>query len=147
MKYGASLIWITATAYDGAGASSAAVQQISAKPQSGGITIMTPGNGSTVNWPTTLMASANPGTPVSSMRVLIDGQQAYAATGDTLNTALKVFTGTHQLTVQSLDSSNNVSASASLNVDAEPGDMAMRGAASAMRGRRRTSFRISVIGW
>ena len=114
---------ITASAYDSAGASSVAVQQISAKPSSGGITIAQPGNGSTVNWPTTLVASANSGTPVSVMRVLIDGQQAYADNGDTLNTALKVFTGMHRITVQSLDSAGNATASESLNVDAEPGDI------------------------
>ena len=114
---------VTAYAYDAAGASSVAVQQISVKSSSSGITVFTPGNGSTVNWPTMLTASANPGTPVSSMRVLIDGQQAFAANGDTLNTALKVFTGTHDISVQSLDSAGNVSASASLNTVAEPGDI------------------------
>jgi len=114
---------VTATVYDAAGASAVAVQQISVKPPSGGITIFKPGNGSTVNWPTMLVASANPGTPVAVMRVLIDGQQAYAANGDTLNTALKVFTGTHQITVQSLDAAGNTTASASLNVVAEPGDI------------------------
>jgi hypothetical protein len=114
---------ITASVYDAAGASAVAMQQISAKPPSGGITISMPGNGSTVNWPTTLVASANPGTPVSVMRVLIDGQQVYAASGDTLNTALKVFTGTHQITVQSLDAAGNTTAGASLNVVAEPGDI------------------------
>jgi len=114
---------ITASVYDAAGASTVAVQQLSVKPSSGGITISTPANGSTVNWPTTLVASANPGTPVSVMRVLIDGQQAYAANGDTLNTALKVFTGTHQITVQSLDSAGNTTASGSLNVVAEPDDI------------------------
>jgi len=114
---------ITATVYDSAGASSVDVQQISAKPSSGGITIFSPGNSSTVNWPTTLVASANPASPVSAMRVLIDGQQAYAAHGDTVNTALKVFTGAHKITVQSLDASGNPTASASLNVVAEPGDI------------------------
>ena len=114
---------ITGTVYDAAGASSVAVQQVSVKPSSGGVAIQAPGNGSTVNWPTALQASANPGSPVSVMRVLIDGQQAYADSGDTLNTALKVNTGMHQITVQSLDSSGNTTASASLNVDAEPGDV------------------------
>ena len=114
---------ITTSAYDTAGASTVAVQQISAKPSSGGITIAAPGDGSTVNWPTILQASANPGTPVSVMRVLIDGQQAYADNGDTLNTSLKVFTGSHQITVQSLDSSGTTTASGSLNVVAEPGDI------------------------
>ena len=114
---------IIATVYDSAGASSVAVQQISAKPSSGGISFLAPGNGSTVNWPTMLQASANPGTPVSVMRVLIDGEQAYAASGDTLNTALKVNTGTHQITVQSLDAAGNTTGSGSLNVVAEPNDI------------------------
>jgi hypothetical protein len=114
---------ITAYAYDAAGASSVAVQQISVKPATNGITIVAPGDGSAVNWPTSLVASANPGTPVSAMRVLIDGQQAYAANGDTLNIALKVFTGKHQISVQSLDSAGNVTASTSLNVVAEAGDI------------------------
>jgi hypothetical protein len=74
-----------------------------------------------VNWPTTLVASANPGTP--AMRVLIDGHEAYAAHGDTINTALKIFTGTHQITVQSLDASGNPTSSATLNVHAEPNDI------------------------
>jgi PKD domain len=81
---------ITATAYDAAGASTVAMQQISVKPSSGGITIFAPGDGATVTWPTMFVASADPGTPVSVMRVLIDGKQAYAAKGDTLNTALKI---------------------------------------------------------
>lgn len=114
---------VTATAYDSAGASSVAVQQLSAKPSSNPISIAAPGNGSTVNWPTILQASANPGTPVSAMRVVIDGQQAYAANGETLNTTLKVNTGTHQITVQSLDAAGNTTASGSLNVIAEPNDI------------------------
>jgi len=54
---------------------------------------------------------------------LIDGKQAFAANGDTLNTALKIFTGMHQVSVQSLDTAGNITASASLNVVAEPGDV------------------------
>jgi hypothetical protein len=56
------------------------------------------------------------------MQVLIDGNVAYAAHGDTINTAVKVFTGTHQISVQSLDSSGNSTSTASLTVDAEPGE-------------------------
>lgn len=114
---------VTATVFDAAGASAVAVQQISAKPSSGGINIVMPADGSTVNWPTMLEASANAGTPASVMRVLIDGNQVYAANGDTLDTALKVFTGTHQITVQALDNSGNVTGSASVNVVAEPADV------------------------
>jgi hypothetical protein len=114
---------ITATVYDSMGASSVAVQQISAKPSAGGITIQSPNGGAVVNWPTAVVASASGGGPVSAMQVLIDGQVAYATHGDTINTALKVFTGTHQIQVQALDASGNPTGSASLNVDAEPNDI------------------------
>jgi hypothetical protein len=113
---------ITATVYDSAGASSVDVQQISAKPSGGGINISSPNNSATVNWPTPLVASANTGSSVSAMQVLIDGVVAYAAHGDTINTAIKVFTGAHQIQVQALDSSGNAMGSTSLNVDAEPSD-------------------------
>ena len=115
---------ITASEYDAAGASAVVVHQISAKPSAGGITVFAPGAGSTVNWPTMLVASANPGTAVSVMRVLIDGQQAYATSGDTLNTAIKIFTGSHQISVQSFDQAGNKTASTSFNVLAEPDDLA-----------------------
>ena len=114
---------ITASAYDAAGASAVVVQQISVKPSAGGITVLSPGAGSTVNWPTMLVASANPGTPVSAMRVLIDGQEGYATNGDTLNTAIKIFTGSHQISVQSFDQAGNQTASTSFNVLAEPDDL------------------------
>lgn len=114
---------ITASEYDAAGASTVVVHQISAKPSAGGITVLAPGAGSTVNWPTMLAASANPGTPVSVMRVLIDGQQAYATNGDTINTAIKIFTGSHQISVQSFDLAGNKTASTSFNVLAEPNDL------------------------
>lgn len=113
---------ITATVSDSAGASSVAVQRISAKAAASGITVFSPGSGATVNWPTPIVASANLGAPVSAMQVLIDGQVAYAAYGDTVNTAVKVFTGTHQISVQSLDTSGNPTSTASLIVDAEPGE-------------------------
>jgi len=115
---------VTATAYDSAGASSVAVQSVSAKPSSSGSVIVSaPGNNATVNWPTPFVASANSGTPVSAMQVLIDGQVAYATHGDTLNTDLKVFTGSHQISVQSLDASGNAIATANLNVVGEPNDV------------------------
>lgn len=114
---------ITATVSDSAGASSVAVQQISAKPSSSGVTISSPGNNATVNWPTPVVASANSGSVVFAMQVLIDGDVAYAAHGDTISTMLKVNTGTHHISVQSLDASGNLTASASLTVDAEPSDI------------------------
>ena len=114
---------ITATIYDSAGASSVAVQQVSTASTSGGVGIASPSGGSTVNWPTPIVASAPSTSNISAMQVLIDGQVAYAAHGDTVNTAVKVFTGTHQIQVQALDSSGNAISGASLNVDAEPSDV------------------------
>jgi PKD repeat protein len=114
---------VTASVYNAAGASTVMVQQVSVKSSSEGITIFAPGTGSTVNWPTTILASANPATPVAIMRVLIDGQQAFASEGDTLNTALKIFTGKHEISIQSFDLAGNQTASNSLNVLAEPNDI------------------------
>lgn len=115
---------ITATAFDSAGASSVDVQRVSTASTSGGVNIASPSGGSTVNWPTPIVATAGSGGNVSAMQVLIDGKIAYAARGDTLNTSVKVFTGNHQVQVQALDSSGNTVGSASLNVTAEPGDIA-----------------------
>jgi hypothetical protein len=114
---------ITATVSDALGASSVEVQQISAKPSSGGVSITSPGNNATVDWPTEVIASANAASTVSAMQVLIDGNLAYEAHGDTINTALKVFTGTHQITVQSLDASGTPIDTASLQVNGEPNDL------------------------
>jgi PKD domain len=115
---------ITATIYDSTGASSVAVQQVSTASTSGGVNIASPSSGATVNWPTSIVATGPSGSNVSAMQVLVDGQVAYAAHGDTINTAVKVFTGKHQVQVQALDSSGNAIGSASLNVTAEPGDIA-----------------------
>jgi len=111
---------VTATVFDSTGASSVAVQRISAKPQGGGVIVTSPGNNSTVNWPTSFVASAGDGSSVSAMQVLIDGQVAYATRGDFVNTQLKVDSGTHQISVQSLDSSGNPTGTANLSVTAEP---------------------------
>jgi len=99
------------------------VQRVSAKSSSTGVTIASPGNNATVNWPTSVVASANSASAVSAMQVLIDGNVAYATHGDTINTVLKVFTGTHQVSVQSLDASGNPIGAASLTVDAAPDDL------------------------
>jgi PKD repeat protein len=114
---------ITATVSDSMGASSVAVQQVSVKPSGSGITIASPGTNAIVNWPTPIVAAANTGSSVPAMQVLLDGTVAYAAHADTINTAVKIFTGTHQLSVQSLDASGNPTATASLNVDGEPSDL------------------------
>jgi hypothetical protein len=55
------------------------------------------------------------------MKVLVDGQQVYAIDRDTVNTALKVYRGSHQLMVEATDATG-ATTSAVENVVAEPSD-------------------------
>ena len=114
---------ITATVSDSLGASSVAMQQVSTTPSGGGITIASPAANAVVNWPTPIVASVNSGSLVAAMQVLVDDNVVYAAHGDAINTVVKVFTGRHQLSVQSLDASGNITSTASLMVDGEPNDI------------------------
>jgi PKD repeat protein len=56
------------------------------------------------------------------MEVTIDGQLVYRIDRDTINAALKIFRGTHQVQIQALDNTGAVARS-SLTVTAEPGDL------------------------
>ena len=113
---------ITATAFDSVGASAVAVSAVEVKAIAPGVTIFTPSNSATVNWPTLLTASANSGAPIARMNVYLDGQLAYATSGGVVNTALKVFTGARQIAVEAIDASG-AAQRASVNVVAEPGDL------------------------
>jgi hypothetical protein len=107
---------------DAAGSSAVAVQEVSAKAAPSGVTIFSPATAAVVNWPTpTFVASANSSNPVATMSVLVDGTQIYAINQDTINTALKIYQGSHTIAVQAADSKGNVSSS-SVQVVAEPND-------------------------
>lgn len=115
---------VTATVVGNGGVSAVAVQRVSAKATSPGVTIFSPTPGATVNWPEpAFAASANSANPIRLMRVLLDGVQIYAIDSDVVNTPLKVYTGEHQVEVQAVDSTGAVS-SATVNVAAQPGDPA-----------------------
>ena len=114
---------VTGTASDSAGASSVAVTAFEAKATAPGVTILSPSNSATVNWPSTLTASANSSAPVTRMNVYIDGQLAYAIASDVVNTNLKLFSGSRQIVVEAIDASGATQRS-SINVIAEPGDLA-----------------------
>ena len=113
---------ITATVFDNSGSSAVAVTRTSVKPATPGVTIFAPTNGATVNWPTSLIASATLANPVTMMEVMIDGQLVYRIDRDAINAALKVFRGTHQVQIQAFDSTGAV-ATSSVTVTAEPGDL------------------------
>lgn len=112
---------VTATVVDNRGASAVATERITVKPTTSGVTLFTPPNPSTVNWPTQFVATANSNSPITSMSVLVDGEQVYATRRDVVNVPLKVFTGSHNITVQAQDATGAVF-SASQQLLAEPND-------------------------
>ncbi len=113
---------ITATVTDNASASAVAVQRVSAKATSPGVTILSPTPSTVVNWPNPpIVASASGPNPITLMRVLVDGTQVYAIDRDTINTVLKIYTGNHQIEVQAVDSTG-ATFTASVNITAEPND-------------------------
>jgi hypothetical protein len=113
---------VTATVVDNAGASGVAVSRVDAKAAAGGTTILTPSNSATVNWPTAIVATGNPANAVSRMNILIDGAPAHADNQGVINSALKVFVGTHHITAQTVDASGATS-QAEVDVAGEPGDL------------------------
>jgi PKD repeat protein len=115
---------ITATVVDNAGASAVAVQRVSAKALTPGVTIFSPSPSGVVNWPTpSFVASANGANPITRMSVLVDGTQVYAIDQDIMNTALKIYAGNHHVEVQTVDSTG-ASSSAAIDITAEPSDPA-----------------------
>jgi PKD repeat protein len=115
---------ITATVFDSAGTSSIAIQRVSAKAIAPGVTIFSPTPSGVVNWPTpSFVASGNGANPITQMNVLLDGTQIYAINQDTVNTALKIYSGSHHVEVQATDSTGTTS-SAAVDITAEPNDPA-----------------------
>jgi hypothetical protein len=115
---------ITATVVDNAGASAVVVRRISAKPMSPDVTIFSPTPSGVVDGTTpSFVASANSSNPITQMQLLVDGTQVYAISQDTMNTALKIYTGNHHVEVQAVDSMGAV-ASAAVDITAEPNDTA-----------------------
>ncbi len=113
---------ITATVVDNGGASAVAIQRVSAKAAAPGVTIFSPAPAGVVNWPSpSFVASAGSGNPITQMNVLVDGTQVYAINQETINTALKVYTGNHHVEVQAFDSAGAMS-NAAVDITAEPGD-------------------------
>jgi len=113
---------VTATVVDNGGASAVAATRVEAKAAGPGVTILSPAHAASVNWPTPIVASVNSSNPIARINVLIDGNPAFATDRGVVNSALKVFVGTHQISVQAIDTSGGVS-QASVDVVGEPGDL------------------------
>jgi phage baseplate assembly protein gpV len=113
---------VTATVFDNGGASAVAATRVEAKAAGPGVSILSPSHSATVNWPTPIVATANSGSPISRMNVSIDGNPAFATDRGAVNSALKVFVGTHHIVVQATDS-NGATSQASVDVVGQPGDL------------------------
>jgi hypothetical protein len=99
---------------------------VEAKDEAPGVTFSSPLNASAVNFtinaPTPLVVGANSSSPIRRLTVLIDGKPAHADDRGVVNSAFKVFVGTHHITALATDSSGATS-QASVDVTGEPGDL------------------------
>ncbi|PYP86126.1 MAG: hypothetical protein DMG65_19425 [Candidatus Angelobacter sp. Gp1-AA117] len=79
-------------------------------PSASGITVSSPANGATVGSPVNFVASATPpsGSTISAMRIYVDGASAYTVNASSLNTALALATGGHNVNVQAWDNTGAV---------------------------------------
>jgi len=88
---------------------------------SGGVTIVTPDNNSTVTSPVQVTANVASGFtgPVKTMEVFRDNTLVYQGPGTTVNTSVDLSTGaTHNLTVLALKQNGNLEGSATIYVTA-----------------------------
>ena len=70
------------------------------------VTICSPGNGSAVKSPVNIVAGTTDVTPVKLTQVYLDGKKIFEQPLSAINVALPIAAGTHQLTVQGLDTAN-----------------------------------------
>jgi PKD repeat protein len=120
---------VTLTVVDNAGLSSTATQMVSvtAAPPSGTpcsvssvnrtITICSPSNSATVSSPVQVVAQATDASSVKYMQVYVDGVKVVQAPHTTtINSAIAISTGTHQLTVQAKDAAGVFQSSLTITV-------------------------------
>jgi len=112
---------VTATVWDNLGAFGSSRTRITAKPSQQGITISSPTDGATQNFPNPFVVSANSAAPVTGLAVYVGDQLAYLTDQDFINTPLKVFKGYKTITVQAWDAAGNVQRR-QFTVNAEPQD-------------------------
>lgn len=99
---------ITATVFDNNGASAVVRKRVTPKPPGAGVTIFGPSSGAVINAPALITATANSGANITTMRIYVDGKTAYTINRDFIRTAVKIFKGTHRVTVQAWDTSGAV---------------------------------------
>jgi hypothetical protein len=113
---------IRATVFDNMGAFDSSVKRITAKPSAQGITVLSPSNGATQNFPNPFVITANSGAQVTGLAVYIGNSLAYLTDQDFINTPLKVFKGNPTITVLAWDANGKMQ-STQFTVNAEPQDI------------------------
>lgn len=79
-----------------------------ASTSSSGVTVTSPTNGSTVTSPAHFVASASSPNTITAMRVYVDGNSAYTAYANSIDTSVSMSAGTHSVVVQAWDSTGAV---------------------------------------
>jgi len=100
---------IVAKVTDNLGASSTATKSIVVAAPS--VTISSPINGSSVNSPVRVTASAVSGLPITGMWVYVDNVGVYSVYTASLNTTLNIAPGKHTIMVKAWDTGGNISVS------------------------------------
>jgi hypothetical protein len=73
-----------------------------------GVTVQSPGTASTVGSPVHFVASATSTSPITAMRIYVDGVSAYLTSSSTINTSVAMSAATHNVVVQAWDSKGTV---------------------------------------
>ena len=76
-----------------------------------GVTISSPAPGSTSGSPVHFVASASSSLPITAMQIYVDNNLVYKTSSNQINTSVAIATGTHNVVIQSWDSSGAVSKS------------------------------------
>jgi PKD repeat protein len=102
---------VTATVTDNSGATSTATRSVTIVPL--GITVLRPSRGSTVSNPVPITATAAATVPIVSMRVYVDNVPVYSLNSfsskvATLDTAVSMTRGPHNIVVQAWDTAGKV---------------------------------------
>jgi PKD repeat protein len=110
---------VTATVTDNLGASSSTTASVTVKAPE--VIVSGPTNGTTSSSPAHIVASGFSGYTVTAMQIYLDYSLAYTANAASLDTNLKMGTGTHNLIIKGWDSSGrNFSKSLSITVTNQP---------------------------
>lgn len=81
---------------------------VSGTAATNGVTVSSPTNGSAVTSPARFVASAKSTSPITAMRIYVDGTSVYGTNAASLDTSVSMSAGAHNVVVQAWDSTGAV---------------------------------------